>query len=489
MKLALVLVALHLSAIASEDALALLQRQAQYQKLRGESEASAAEDTVGPSHTSFRKKCGVQTECQLLFTKVSRSDLETGGEIRWEDVCTVSDGTKLDLVVTTLPGSGYSSKKPWMNGLSGVYGQINLNSKDTGFDFVFQFYKTGTYEPKTPASFYFSVFDIDGWYNHRGMRQQEVVQFSGYEYFQVTQNLELKREIALHSSVFTATTGGGYQDNPHDPLTLTEKQKARSVTFLYKNTQKFTAWFGINGPSGLGTRNVIFAGDSAIAKECSMPVCRAGFACKIKFGPLKNNNLGGKGPGSGPEEIRYENVCTAANVHSLDLVVTAAPGYDPANTKSNGVNGHYGQINVKNRKTGDFTFTFKKSGTNEDFVLDYTSFTVFDLDAGRAPNEVEVLTAGGYATYTTSNNTELIIAHPTADSLTATATKFGEYSDNPTDPLALTSLQSARSVGFDYAAVSSFKMSFGIGGGLATRGRNMLFAGDSSLNQMCHSSR
>jgi len=100
-----------------------------------------------------------------------------------------------------------------LNGLKGPYGNINLNAQ-TGYDFTFSFYKSGTTTSIEIGAFHFTIFDIDGWYKGGSMRQQESVTFFGSEHFLVGQNCELHRQIEATQSTFTATTGGGYQDNP-----------------------------------------------------------------------------------------------------------------------------------------------------------------------------------------------------------------------------------------------------------------------------------
>jgi len=332
------------------------------------------------------------------------------------------------------------------------------------------------------------MFDIDGWFKRGQLKQKESMTFSGFQTFSVGGNCELDRQISAAQSTFTATTGGGVADNPTDPKKLTPLQLSRSVTFLYKSVSKFKAKFEILGPSKLGTRNFIFAGESSVSESCSVPVCRPAGSCKMSFEKVKQNNLGGKGPQTGAKELRYEAVCTVAG-NTIDLAVTSTSPYVPAKSVKNGINGKYGQINLQNSHKGDFLFSFYKTGTNTPFTLSSTSFTVFDIDSGKS--EKEVIRAYGYASYTMGNNTELKVqpSSTSINSVKLTSTTYGIEKDNPKDPMALTAQQRARSATFVYESVSSFPLSFEITGGPLPFGRNLLFAGDSSLNEMCGSSK
>jgi len=428
--------------------------------------------------------CSSTTTCKLKLAKVVKNELQKGGELRYSEVCTVK-GKKIDLAVTTT--SGYTSKKSQKNGLSGQYGQINLDAK-TGYDFTFSFYESGSSTAIKLESFYFTMFDIDGWWNKRGiMRQKESMTFSGFKHFSVGSNCELDRQISEKQSTFTATTSGGVQDNPTDPNKLTPQQLSRSVTFLYEAVSSFTARFEILGPSKLGTRNFIFAGESSVSKSCSVPVCRPAGVCNLNFQTLKQSNLGGKGPQAGPKELRYGAVCVASGV-TLDLAVTTTSPYFPAKSSKNGINGKYGTVNLMNSKKGDFLFSFYKAGTSDPFKLSSTSFTIFDIDSGHSASAKEIVTAGGYASYTMGNNTELKV-EDSGTSLKLTSTTFGTEADNPKDPKALSAQQRARSVTYAFEDASSFPLSFEITGGPVGKGRNLLFAGDSSLNEMCESSK
>jgi len=428
------------------------------------------------------KSCATKTTCKMKLANVAKNDLHKGGELRYSDVCTVN-GKKIDLVVTA--SSGYTGKS-FRNGLSGQYGNINL-SPGSSADFTFSFSESGSSTSVKLDSLYFTVFDIDAGVNKMGkMMQTESVTFSGFKSFSVGANCELHRQISPGQSTFTATTHGVGKDNPTDPAKLTAQQTSRSVTFLYTSVSSFKAKFAVLGRKNKkGGRNFLFAGESEISQSCSVPVCRPAGNCKLNFQQIKTSNLGGKGPQGGEKELLYGSVCKVSG-QTLDLAVTATSPYLPANSAKNGISGAYGVVNLANSQKANFLFSFYKAGTKNPFTLSSTSFTIFDIDSGSS-GEAEVVTASGFSSYTSGNNTELKV-EPSPGTLKLTSTTQGYGSDNPKDPMALTPKQIARSVTLVFDDVSSFPLSFQITGGPSDKGRNLLFAGDSSLNAMCTSS-
>merc|ERR1711959_340937 len=111
---------------------------------------------------------------------------------------------------------------------------------------------------------------------------------------------------------------------------------------------------------------------------------------------VTENNLGGVGPDTGAKEIRYTGVA-----NGMDLVLTTDDDYavNPkvnayeidGDTKmldgagNNGINGKFGQVNVKGNTAVKLTFTLMESGSNipADVAPDQTVFfSVYDLDTG-----------------------------------------------------------------------------------------------------------
>merc|ERR1719210_1634384 len=94
---------------------------------------------------------------------------------------------------------------------------------------------------------------------------------------------------------------------------------------------------------------------------------------------LSQNNLGGVGPDSGSEEIRYKHVGNSSG-RPFDLVVKAISKYQCNDRQRNGLSGKYGVINLKAGSKTDFRFSFKDSATGAPVVLEAFHFSVLDLD-------------------------------------------------------------------------------------------------------------
>merc|ERR1719247_1261312 len=203
------------------------------------------------------------------------------------------------------------------------------------------------------------------------------------------------------------------------------------------------------------------------------------------------NNLGGMGPGTGAEEIRYSGVA-----NGLDLVLTTDGDY-AVNPKvkeyeidgdtvmlngagNNGINGKFGQVNVKGNTDVKLTFTLVESGsdTPADVAPDQTVFfSVYDLDTN-APKGYE------FVDFTTPVDSHSVTKGTTAkmqgtdQHLYATATRKGNDDDNPTDPLHMTQLQKDSAIWITYKGRNTWGMTFGEKGNKSGKaGRNLLFAG------------
>merc|ERR1712238_392315 len=91
---------------------------------------------------------------------------------------------------------------------------------------------------------------------------------------------------------------------------------------------------------------------------------------------LTQNNLGGAGPDTGAEELRYSK---AANVNgqSVALVVTARGGYSAGKPSATGINGAFGSINVKCNTEVTLLFKAVDSETGDAVMLDNFALTWF----------------------------------------------------------------------------------------------------------------
>ena len=72
---------------------------------------------------------------------------------------------------------------------------------------------------------------------------------------------------------------------------------------------------------------------------------------------ISKSNLGGYGPDSGEENLRFEGVGQTASGFSIDLVVTALDGYEPYNTERTMINGMFGRESPLLKHSSNATHT------------------------------------------------------------------------------------------------------------------------------------
>lgn len=166
----------------------------------------------------------------------------------------------------------------------------------------------------------------------------------------------------------------------------------------------------------------------------------------------------------------------------LDLIAEVTGGdYYFANSANNKVNGKFGQINLDEGTTVEFTFTLVDAGTTNAVAADSWNFAFFDIDSGGSDSglntteSLAIVNPGEFANYTVTMNTELAITG-TSVLPVFTATERGGGTDNPTDLANLTMLQEDRAILFELRDTASFSMEYAVSAGQS--GRNFLFAGD-----------
>jgi len=189
------------------------------------------------------------------------------------------------------------------------------------------------------------------------------------------------------------------------------------------------------------------------------------------------SNLGGYGPDSGPEEIRYEEAATV-NGKKVDLVVTAASDYQSYVPGQNGVTGNFGQINVKYGTSVDLKFQYVKSGTNNPIKVSKFALTIYDIDH-QNPDKAEIVKVCGVDGVSTHPKTSVkeIDAGPGCKGFKSTETAGSE--NNPNDPsVRLTKEQKQNSASFYFdGPISTFKVTMAVDGPVKESGRNFMFAG------------
>lgn len=192
----------------------------------------------------------------------------------------------IDLVVTNLTiyhdTAGYNA-----NGRvgQGKFGQINQRIGTT-VDYLFQFVDANTQKNKTIDEFYWTFYDLDQQMNGNNA---ETLSVFGYDGYIIQENNDIAIATDANGDLtFQSTKLGWGCDNPSDPVNLgpitccdvrpgqtdcteqTIDQRARSVMFVFKNTDSFRARFSVAGnfPNLPGGRNVLFAGVSNLVDLC-----------------------------------------------------------------------------------------------------------------------------------------------------------------------------------------------------------------------------
>ena len=208
--------------------------------------------------------------------------------------------------------------------------------------------------------------------------------------------------------------------------------------------------------------------------------CHSSKAAKLDFskGTTPSNNLGGKGPQAGPEEMRFYGVATTHTGDAFDIVVTTLGAYE--GSKKNGIQGTLGCLGMKpviNNGRGDFRFSFMQPGTNTPFRVPEFHMTFLDLDG-----DSEFISSTGYRGYVTDVSPS-IGTRRLADGRTEFTAGPMRNIPNPSDANSLTAQQRAASVMAFYVDVTSFDLTFGHE--LKVEGRNLFFSGGSSLDDRC----
>jgi len=140
----------------------------------------------------------------------------------------------------------------------------------------------------------------------------------------------------------------------------------------------------------------LIAAETAGANTCLNEPCNDEDICDAMALTLDevHSNLGGMGPDSGAEEMRFSNVASIGGVQT-DLVIVSNTKYKPKKSENNVATNGIGVINLDGGKAVSLTFSLVKSGTMEEVALD-TPFKLsfVDVDKGKNGN-VEHMTVCG----------------------------------------------------------------------------------------------
>lgn len=226
----------------------------------------------------------------------------------------------------------------------------------------------------------------------------------------------------------------------------------------------------------------------------------------IDFGSatVTQSNLGGVGPSTGAQEIRYEGIGRVGS-QVIDLVVEVLGGtYQPDNPVYNGKYprnmvqqngqwqdagpGKFGAISLKGHGKADFKFTFVKTKTSTEIQVEEFVFTFLDFDFDNAM--YESIELSDFAGYVVEDDTALQISRSADGLRTVFENRGKDLGGIPgpySDPMSLTQDQRRASVMFFFKKKSSFQISGGIapygpGGAYA---RSILLSTSSSMADHC----
>jgi hypothetical protein len=177
----------------------------------------------------------------------------------FNNVAAVENDMMLDLKITNL--SQYKPYNTSQNRLNGEFAQLNIGG-GTETKFRFTFLKAGTDEPYVMDWNLFTIFDLD--HGKKNEKYQESVEVKGFATHYLTETSEL--HLTAHGEkwyTYASSTWGTGNDNPTDPMALTQQQKDRSVSLLFHDKAHYDANFAAAKPKN-GGRNFMFAGKSGV---------------------------------------------------------------------------------------------------------------------------------------------------------------------------------------------------------------------------------
>jgi len=277
---------------------------------------------------------------------------------------------------------------------------------------------------------------------------------------------------------------------------------------LVANMALACAWVALSGKECKATPDSCKQPAADVVSDCGCSKSES-FDVDYKRSTLTQNNLGGLGPDSGAQEIRYTNVGKVKEGSVADLVITAGTGYKSSapqtNGKSGGGNGKFGTINVLGGTSVEVTFSFMLTGTNTLIELGEVSFSVLDVDQSFSGKMLERVYASDYRAFVIDKSGADIDIERVPDGRTLFMSKMhGNGCDNPKDPNTLGDVtctyddgektidQRKRAFMLNFKKVSSFKVTLLVtcvhpvtGNTDCKSGRNFLFAGNSFLDERC----
>jgi len=208
--------------------------------------------------------CEGTVQCSLKFGEHevvnNFSPAASQPSLRFPNVCTMN-GSDYDLLIknTTM----YTPRDPEHNGVFADFGIINVLS-GTGVGMDFNIVKANSEDRVMVPSVVFTIALID----QAVPGQLFNVTVDGFSDVHRATNSELSQvDNSDGSSTFSVIDSGTHGEIPEDFMALTREQKARSVSFLFRDV---TGWHVSFSASAFGTtgKTLIFAGETSVMKSC-----------------------------------------------------------------------------------------------------------------------------------------------------------------------------------------------------------------------------
>jgi len=326
--------------------------------------------------------------------------------------------------------------------------------------FLFKFVKTGTTIPVALPKYELSFYDID---------QTEKITACGAE----TVSVELDGKVTskkLKSGCTQVSSKKGVRGvpNPSHVLALTSDQKKASATYTFKGASEVEVSFAHSGDF----RNFWFCGFSYVKSAVPGPKPCQSEVTSLNLKEVVQNNLGGKGPDTGKEELRFTNVVRVNDVN-VDLVVEVmgTGTYSSSDPEQNGVKGEFANLNLNLQTNAPLAFTFVKEGTRTKVSLPGFAFSFYDIDGPVGGESMEVCGAEKAMVDPRGE-----VAATSKGDCTTVSNSVGGSVENPSSAVTLSDDQIKRSATFIFGKTSTFQVTLAVkGSGDWTR--NLLFSG------------
>lgn len=474
--------------------------------------------------------CDPSTALSLTRRNIMVSNLGGAGPdsgpsaLIYGDVLPLS-GRDVDLVITnTTPYVPYDAMA---NGIHNGFGAISMDANSSA-SFEFKLIDRATNRPLEATGEYpFSLVDLQAQQDHITERLDGQTTLSvpeAADYF--LSDRSFVRPAG--GNTFNATPYGAVPSSPRHPWKMGVNH-LRNAVELTMNQSVFNVHSRI-GEGHHAQRRVLFTGPTNMAcpvrAYCNSMVCPihmvlvdnsnstvcAGAVCTAfdnmnccrfieceehnNFEPMNVtfNNLGGHGPDvatedmlrSHSEALIYGDVFPKSGAAPIDMLVTVEPGseYFPNSPERNGLDGPYGLINIRAGASVDLRFTFVDSWTGLPTTPPRFFFTMSGIDQGDHGG-IESATISKSHWYTLPSGTALreeeTVDESTGEVLTRsfTSTRTGGTEGSRHDPWSLSGALLNHTVTLLMPPVERFHVSFSAT--MAWTGRNLLFAGSSSL--------